>query len=453
MTSSILKKIETLPIPIGRILSAVPFGLRPGLGRRYSLLQSNAIRYLESPDFPKERYILENVKKIVRFAESQIPFYAQLYKKNGFCSDNLKTLDDMKRIPIVNKQILREAAPADVEHAEPGRFAANTGGTSGSPFCFYLSSRTNANEWAHMHLIWKKFGYTQRKIYLSIVGRSIKGIDKKFVCYDALRNRFLFNIYIDYEKSTQVLLKYAKRYPIEFLHGYPGSIYDYARFCETLPENELAVLRKNLKGVFLSSEYPVPIYRDKIEEVFQVPTVSWYGHSERIILAWERNEKFVYWPFQTYGFTEAIKQNDEKFHLIGTSYDNTAFPLIRYDTEDFVEPIQYDSNGVLQTFAINEARSVDFVQDKKGQNISLTALFFGRHHSIYQMASHIQIEQTEPGKAVMYIVMDNPSSDFQPSAYFSLDGIDIDFSYQIVDKPFRTKIGKIPLKINANLKK
>ena len=56
-------------------------------------------------------------------------------------------------------------------------------------------------------------------------------------------------------------------------------------------------------------------------------------------------------------------------------------------------------------FAIKEGRSGDFFEDRNGKKIPLTALIFGRHHKAFDLADYIQIGQSEPGKATLYITM------------------------------------------------
>lgn len=47
----------------------------------------------------------------------------------------------------------------------------------------------------------------------------------------------------------------------------------------------------------------------------------------------------------------------------------------------------------------------DFIEDRNGKKISLTALMFVRHHKAFDFADYIQINQFKPGKATLYITM------------------------------------------------
>src|SRR5690606_8345135 len=142
------------------------------------------------------------------------------------------------------------------------------------------------------------------------------------------------------------------------------------------------LLSDNLEGVFLGSEYPHAHYRNVIEEVFNVKTISWYGHTERAVLAYEKNEKFKYEPFNTYGFAEAVEIDCDNYQLIGTSYYNFAPPLIRYNTNDIISDVAIE-DGILKSFRITKGREGEFVIDRNNKKINLTGLIFGRHHEIF----------------------------------------------------------------------
>src|SRR5690606_33596347 len=141
------------------------------------------------------------------------------------------------------------------------------------------------------------------------------------------------------------------------------------------------------------SELPSPLLRETVEKLLGCSSVSWYGHTERAILAYEKEGSATYYPFFTYGFAEALDEG----RLVCTSYYNRASPLIRYDTGDRVDPVVND--GLLDKFKISNGREGDFIIDKLGNKIFLTGLIFGRHHELFESARHIQIYQPATGIA------------------------------------------------------
>ena len=173
-----------------------------------------------------------------------------------------------------------------------------------------------------------------------------------------------------------------------------------------------------------------------------------YGHSEMVILAYEQSRKYEYVPFQSYGYCEAVPYSNGKYRLIGTSYDNFVSPFIRYDTNDLIKPVI--DNGILQSFTINHGRVGEFIVDKAGNKISLTALIFGRHHKLFNVARYIQLYQEKPGFATILITL--PADCCYKSvqrlnweSLFDASNVDIEFSFKTLNQPIRTVSGKVPL--------
>ncbi|WP_460077188.1 phenylacetate--CoA ligase family protein [Roseibium sp. ROS1] len=75
-----------------------------------------------------------NTISVVEYAFEHVPFYRDLYKKVGYKSGDLRTLDDLKYLPIINKQILSQVDLAERTSAisDPREhFLTSTSGSSG----------------------------------------------------------------------------------------------------------------------------------------------------------------------------------------------------------------------------------------------------------------------------------------------------------------------------------
>ena len=122
-------------------------------------------------------------------------------------------------------------------------------------------------------------------------------------------------------------------------------------------------------------------------------------------------------------------------------------PLIRYDTGDLVEATKVSAGGMVEEFAIKEGRSGDFIEDKHGKKIPLTALIFGRHHKAFDVADYIQIGQNESGKATLYMTLSDSNWKGDIGNLFDLTNVDVDFDFKVLDKPIRTTMGKLKLRV------
>jgi len=434
---------------LGRMLSCLPFEYRPGVGKMYRERRKDIVRYEKLTTAERQAWIYKKCYDIVNYAAHRIPFYKDFYTRSRFSVNALKTFDDIKRIPIINKEILQEYDIEDRAVRTRNRYVVNTGGSSGNPLAFYIPSSLIGNEWAHMHYIWEKLAYRQSDLKLTFGGRS--DIGKAVIKYDALRHSYALDIYQDYRAAASKLKEVLAKRRIKYLHGYPSAIYEFSLFCRDQDPELGKMLSATLKGAFLGSEYPMPLYRNTIEEVFGIPTISWYGHTERCILAYEKTEPYTYSPFQTYGYVEAIEGgSDYACHrLIGTSYYNYVAPFIRYDTGDEVNDVVHTS-GILNHFKVQNGRSGQFVVDRNGHKIPLTGLIFGRHHRLFDYCSHIQIAQQEPGKAfILYVPVTSESIPFDAANMFDAGNVNIDFQFRMMDAPVKTAAGKINLLVKC----
>ena len=433
--------LKSIPPSIGEIINMIPYAKRPGIGSVYRLRKKEIHDFDLFSREQKQEFIYKRMKHLVEYAYKEVLFYKEYYNQKGFHPDHLKSFEDIQLIPIVDKGIL---SSYDIEKRSVkinGRYIVNTGGSSGTPFSLYIQPDSMGHEWAHMHHIWGKLNFKVSDLKIVFGGRSDL---KKVVEYDVVRNHFAIDIYSDYKPVAVELKKILKKHTIKYLHGYPTSIYDFAVFCEKEDYELQQLLSANLKGVFLGSEYPHEHYRNVIEKVFNVKTISWYGHTERAVLSYEKTDKFTYEPFGTYGFTEAIKFKDE-YQLVGTSYYNFATPLIRYNTNDIIADVKA-TDGILKSFKITKGREGEFVIDKNNKNINLTGLVFGRHHEIFNHSKFIQVKQVKAGEIEVHFVSDSISEE-EAIKLFDQRNLELDVAFVKRSAPMRTTSGKVNLLI------
>lgn len=435
---------QSMPWPVGYVLSKLPYQYRPGLGPAYSMRRSDIEIFGQLSPLDQKQYIFSRVQNSLH-KSSSVPFYRDLYASNGIDIDSIRSFQDWDSLPVITKEMLNEYDIKQRSRACKGRYKTNTGGTSGNPLNFYITPELIPNEWAHMHTIWGKLGFRQDHLKLVFAGRNI---GSKPLYYDGLRHSYAVNAYKSFDDILHELSSVIRTRNVTYLHGYPSALAEFARNISNIAPDLLEILKMTLRGVFLGSEYPAPIYRQEIENTFMVPIVSWYGHTERAILAWEKHEPYVYHPFQTYGYCEAVKNEETGgWRLVATSYYNFASPFIRYDTGDEIEPVHIE-DGILRSFKITAGRVGDFVVDKSGSRISLTALIFGRHHKLFDIARFIQVGQIKHGEMTVFIT---PKAEF-PSEFifdqwFDRSSLDIEVDYQLIDAPILSGTGKVPLKV------
>lgn len=424
--------IERIPYPLGRVMACVAFSTR--LGREYVRMRDACGRFEHEAIAAREGYTLEHFRKVFEYARQKFPSYRELYEKAGVLDLQVKSFTDIAKVPIIDKAWARKHF---LEFK--GTYRLNTGGSSGEPTAFWGDKDCWAREWAHMHTIWEMLGYDYHDMKLAIRGRNL---GKRPFSYNPVHNEYIINTYLNVKDyATKLMRLFAKR-NVKWFHGYPSSIYQFILECEAVyGKDGTHELFKSVRGLLLSSEFPLPYMKEKFNE-YGLKWISWYGHTEMCVLAYDKDCDNRYRPFATYGLAEV-----ENGHLIGTSFHNFEMPLIRYDTGDLVEATQVSDNGMVEEFAIKEGRCGDFIEDKNAKKIPLTALIFGRHHKAFDVADYIQIGQTEPGKATLYVTSKDVGAQGDLGKLFDLTNVDIDFEFRVIDKPIRTSLGKLKLRV------
>jgi phenylacetate-CoA ligase len=441
---SLAEKAPSVPGAV-RALSYVPFALRKGSD--FGRFQDEAKAFKILSGAAKKQWIFEKTLSLVKHAENKVEFYRQFYVAAGFSSDELKGYEDLSLIPIITKADLKEYSLEGRSALAIQALNSNTGGTTGQPLSFRIEKSLRDKEWAYIYYMWQRRGWRAGFLKLRFGGTNLGNRPFQYV---PTEGEFLVNTYMGQDEICQVLVTLLKRFPIHYLHGYPSALGAFARHASEHYQDDLVIpIRKHLRGILLGSEFPTPCYRDIIEETFGHKTISWYGHSEKAVLAGEKDEPYVYHPFQSYGWVEAIENSGSTSRrLIGTNFHGYACPFIRYDTGDTVNLVQ-ENDGLLESFRIAEGRIGDMVKDAEGNEISLTALIFGRHHSVFADVQHIQVAQLTPGKVLLLAsgLPDVPERRQRFWAGFDTSGVDIDFEVKFLDEPVRTPVGKVALKV------
>lgn len=424
--------VGQIPYPVGKWLARMPFPWR--LGKVYVWMREECARAMGWSDAERERYLIEKFRTIFEFAREHFPCYRELYEKAGVLDLEVKSFADIAKVPVIDKAWARKHF---MEFK--GAYRLNTGGSSGEPTAFWADADCWAREWAHMHTIWEMLGYDYRDLKLAIRGRNL---GRRPFSYNPVHNEYIINTYLNVKDYAAKLTRLFAKRNVKWFHGYPSSIYQFILECEEAYGNDgTHELFKSVRGLLLSSEFPLPYMKEKFNE-YGLRWISWYGHTEMCVLAYDRDCDNRYRPFATYGLAEV-----ENGHLIGTSFHNFEMPLIRYDTGDLVEATKVSAGGMVEEFAIKEGRSGDFIEDKNGKKIPLTALIFGRHHKAFDVADYIQIGQTEPGKATLYVTAKAGVINSSLSSLFDLSNVNVDFEFKILDQPVRTSLGKLKLRV------
>ena len=205
------------------------------------------------------------------------------------------------------------------------------------------------------------------------------------------------------------------------------------------------------KVILCGSENLYAWQRRKAEDVFKCRVFSWYGQSEKVVLAGECDKSSEYHIFPQYGITEVIRHDGksvsregEMGEIVGTGFSNYAMPFIRYKTRDVavLTNRKCECGRAYRLLNRIEGRMQDFVVSKTGHLIPMTTIPYSFVNNVRQF----QFYQERPGEVTLRIVRmpayTEKDSQFIIRTLREKLGDEVDFSIEFVEDIARTETGK-----------
>ena len=345
-------------------------------------------------------YQREQLQRTLLHAAMHCPHYGRAFAASGFHPESVKTPDDLRACPLLEKQHLRADRDSLVSTEFPAssRLYIATGGSTGVPVGFYLHKGVSRpKEQASLEASWQRGGFFKGARLAVIRGHVTSSTSRgRIISYDATRDWLMLSSSHLTAGRFPEYVSALEEFRPDLLHAYPSAALQLADHLRRAGQ----VWRLPLRGLLCGSERLTIPQKRLLEQVFQCRVYRWYGHAERVILAGEgrRSELFYFWPH--YGFVEFGPPDDEGFReVIGTSFHNLVMPLIRYRTGDYVRLAPDTMSKEFPWPAAVEiaGREQEFLVSASGRRISLAA--FNMHGDVFDGLFAVQFYQDEAGRA------------------------------------------------------
>jgi len=445
---------ESLPLPIKRLVYLIPFGWIAGPAYRRTMARQGFFDRLSREEI--RAYQEKRLGEILAYATAQVPAYRSLQQ----VVERHSPFEAIKFFPFTSKRDLQENRQQylsrDFERIP--HYELTTGGTSGNQLHFFVDNDSQIVDTAFQHRLWRRVGY-----HPGIPKATFRGVSFSHLkpgCYwqeNPIYNELQFS---PFHMNNQTLPAYVEqliRYRPQYLHGYPSAIELLAEFI--IREGRQEDLPR-IKAAFLISEGFAGQQRERIEAAFQTRVFSFYGHSERIIMAGECEANETYHQFPDYGFIEIVDENgnacDEpgsRGELVGTGFLCRSMPLIRYQTGDLATRCEAPCacGRCWDRFTNVEGRwKQDIIYGKNGSRLSTTAL--NMHSSIFDKVMRYQYFQEKVGECELRIEVapEFTEKDRQAiaQAYAKKIGQELTMEIAVVDQIPLTPRGKLKLLVS-----
>lgn len=268
---------------------------------------------------------LNHLNQFLQFCNQHNVYYQRLFKKHGVTLP-LKSLEDFKRIPPLEKETLRTDETIFSNLHAP--IIGMTGGTTGKSIQVRFTEYDYQTRMAHLDFFKEQHGFRRGMKRASFTGRMIcPGNQKNAVYwrYNAPMKQMLYSVVHSNPTTIPHYIDSLNEFQPAALDGSPSDMIEIAKYLKTHQKT----LSFRPVALFPTSETLTPSGRLLLEEMFQAPVYDQYASSEGAPIVTEcecgkmhlRPEMGI---IETDAFGEALV----------TSFTTHGTPLIRYRIGD-----------------------------------------------------------------------------------------------------------------------
>ena len=313
---------------------------------------------------------LNKLKEILKYAYYNIEFYKDIFDRIGFNVNEVKSLDDLKKLPIIDKQIIINNE-TKFYNKNLKLIERKTGGSTGSKLKIYydrfsldMTAAINIRclEWAGKLLGEKEVHFSTNLNNKISFKDSLITKAKQF----ALRRK---DIFVDFsnKENYELIINQLNNYNPKLVQGFPSFMYSLATFAKN---NN--VYCKKFQIFESTGEQLYSFQKDLIEEIFGCKVFNRYGDAEFGIIAFECNKHCGLHICQDNVIVENLTNINGENELIVTTLSNKAMPLIRYRTGDLGTIIKENCDCGNNFAKIDniKGRVHDFIKISDGKYVS-----------------------------------------------------------------------------------
>lgn len=340
MSDPLLRIYNALPVRF-RSLAASAYGYRLRRDRYGNDSQQRMAEIKEHEQWSAaqwHRWREERLAQILHRAATRVPYYRDQWAERRRRGDQA-SWEVLENWPLLDKEPIRKHPKAFVADDCDLRtlMAASTSGTTFKPLKLWWS-QASSREWYALHEArcqgW--YGQTRSDRWAHLGSRWVTPVNQRTPPFWVWNSAFKQLYMSSYHLAPDLVPHYLdaiRRYRVQYLWGYPSSLYSLAK----------GVLKQGLRDLKMSvvitdAEQLFDYQRQAITEAFQCSVCETYGMNEIVAGASQCPHGTMHvWPEA--GWIEVMENgrkvsNGDTGELICTGLINDDMPLIRYRVGD-----------------------------------------------------------------------------------------------------------------------
>ena len=322
-----------------------------------------------------EAYQSEKLRSLIRHAYENVPYYKERWKALKIVPDDIRSRNDLHKLPILTKEDVRQNADRFISQKSPRRqlLSRHTSGTTGKALHFYMTEEAVAFQWAVWWRHRLRFGVTPGSWHANFTGQRVVPVVQRTPPYWRW-NRPMRQVLINMQSLTPAkiasIVEMLNSQRFDFYCGYPS-------FIHMLAVNAIDAglrLTSSPRVIFTGAENMLDFQRRDIQAFTGAILTEHYGCTEACCNA-SRCPEFVYHEDFEFGIMEGIERTggDPAKTIVGTGFACDAFPFIRYEVGDTA--VWQDGKGCVCGRNSNvllrvEGRCDDYIVTPEGARIA-----------------------------------------------------------------------------------
>ena len=292
---------------------------------------------LETPYLSRgkiEAFQMERLRIVLAEAAEHVPYYRKMFREHGFSLRNFQDLRDLKKLPILTKEVIRQQGTSLLNERLPSTHAEErfSSGTTGQKLRFFLSKEL---AWSiDSALLWRHYAWAGLPLLAkrATLGGRVFGGRASFWTHSPAENQLLLSTHHLSNSTASDYISQLRSFSPVFVQGHPSAL---GFLSQHILEGGAAIA---VKAVFTTGETLEESQRTCIEAAFSCRVFESYGLGESVLAAQECDSHCGFHEASEIGVFEFEEDASTGLRwVIGTSLWNTAMPFIRYRIDDLVD--------------------------------------------------------------------------------------------------------------------
>ena len=332
----------------------------------------------------------EKLRRLIDHAYHHVPFYRERFKKINLHPDDIRTIDDLQKIPVIDKDDFHQSENSDLIDKKIKNIdqliTLHTSGSSGKTLHFFADHGYNQIRKAQFlrPYLTNGNGLFDRVLWFRATPRSKQPFHERL--------GFLKTYQLDAGMDPLIQIKSIQTLKPAMMRGYGSTFHLMA---SKILEENISVPPPRI--IFTDSELLSTASRRKIEKAFQTRVIDVYGTFETENVAYECHKHEGYHMAIDCVIMEFLKEGNpvkpgEVGEIVFTVLDNYTFPFIRYNIHDLAAYTDRPCScgRTFPLMKIIAGRMYDYAKKSDGTKISSTPLtshmwFLGKYIHEFQV--------------------------------------------------------------------